>query len=173
MMEMDKQHIGAQPSDSKQWDSNEYRETSVKYQRHISLGVESAEICPKSGSVTGSNFSDKEFSDIVALDITFPQASGLVNPIVYQWPSIKRISPLGLNAGDYKGVLMVLIPASVSSDSLKVKALNLWVGSQWEVSCKWLSIGSRIQETDMIDWKQVGTDFLRKIGLPTDLLVQV
>ncbi|KAF3796811.1 Protein-tyrosine-phosphatase [Nymphaea thermarum] len=173
MMEMDK-HNGEQPSDSKQYGSNEDRETSVKYQRHVSLGeVASAGLCPKTGSLTRSNCSDKESSDIVALDITFPQAPGLVHPIVYQWPNLKQINPLGLDAANYKGVLMILIPVSVSLDRQKVKALNLWVGSQWEIDYKWLNGGSRKQETEMIDWHQVGTEFLTKMGLPTDLLVQV
>ncbi|PHT48742.1 Protein-tyrosine-phosphatase MKP1 [Capsicum baccatum] len=98
----------------------------------------------------------------------------LVKPVVYHWPSLEKLDTCSIDDLDSKGAYIFITPTSGFGKDAG-RAAYVWVGRSFscdiskirQVDCKGLG------DPGEIDWKQVASDVLRQMVLPTETNIKM
>ncbi|KAG9453688.1 hypothetical protein H6P81_006592 [Aristolochia fimbriata] len=98
--------------------------------------------------------------------------SSSMNLSIYCWPSLEKIAKFCVGDFDSKEVFLFFAPER-GVEKGTGKKLYLWIGSCFENKNRWTQVDSCRGESKVIDWNQVGCDFLTAMGLPKDTPIKV
>ncbi|XP_010253327.1 PREDICTED: protein-tyrosine-phosphatase MKP1 isoform X4 [Nelumbo nucifera] len=109
------------------------------------------------------------------------ESCGQVQPTVCRWPDLERVAAFGACDLDSEAVFLFLVPTPSTGVEKhkylqdKVRVLYLWIGKSFEHGKRQLQLDNSrdVGDVEEIDWHQVGSYFLTKMGLRKDILIKV
>ncbi|XP_010253324.1 PREDICTED: protein-tyrosine-phosphatase MKP1 isoform X2 [Nelumbo nucifera] len=108
------------------------------------------------------------------------ESCGQVQPTVCRWPDLERVAAFGACDLDSEAVFLFLVPTPSTGVEKhkylqdKVRVLYLWIGKSFEHGKRQLQLDNSrdVGDVEEIDWHQVGSYFLTKMGLRKDILIK-
>lgn len=98
----------------------------------------------------------------------------LVDPLVLRWPSLERIATFGANNLDSDAAFAILSP-NTGFGKREDRILYFWVGRSFDNGKFRIRLDSDkdLDGVGDIDWDQVSSDVLNRMGLPKDTVIMV
>ncbi|TYJ16187.1 hypothetical protein E1A91_A10G233200v1 [Gossypium mustelinum] len=108
------------------------------------------------------------------MEESFPACPGVIQPLVWRWPSIDKMTKFNRSDLDSKSAFAIFSPATAVGKN-EDRILYFWIGKFYhhEKSLIQLDSSQVLRDRDDIDWNQVGYDVLTQVGLPEDILVKI
>lgn len=120
------------------------------------------------------NHSSGEKEVVVLNGLVDGHPCNLMQPLVFKWPNLEKISHLTADDLDSDSVYIFVIP-SPEFKNVEGRILYFWVGRSF--SCKSSKIFSgycqSLSGSEDIDWGKASSDTLRWMGLPLDTNIKV
>ncbi|XP_052880942.1 uncharacterized protein LOC128289023, partial [Gossypium arboreum] len=110
----------------------------------------------------------------VLMEESFPACPGVIQPLVWRWPSIDKMTKFNRSDLDSKSAFAIFSPATAVGKN-EDRILYFWIGKFYHHEKSLIQLDSRqvLRDRDDIDWNQVGYDVLTQVGLPEDILVKI
>ncbi|XWS75033.1 hypothetical protein CRYUN_Cryun01aG0050500 [Craigia yunnanensis] len=102
-----------------------------------------------------------------------PVCPGVVQTLVYRWPSIKRMTKFNRSDLDSKSAFVFSPTTAVGKNGDRI--LYFWIGRSFHHDKSLIQLDSSrvLADREEIDWNQVGYDVLTQVGLPKDTPVKI
>ncbi|PPD93419.1 hypothetical protein GOBAR_DD09616 [Gossypium barbadense] len=107
------------------------------------------------------------------MEESFPACPGVIQPLVWRWPSIDKMTKFNRSDLDSKSAFAIFSPATAVGKN-EDRILYFWIGKFYHHEKNLIQLDSSqvLRDRDDIDWNQVGYDVLTQVGLPEDILVK-
>ncbi|MBA0725700.1 hypothetical protein Golax_022264 [Gossypium laxum] len=108
------------------------------------------------------------------MEESFPACPGVIQPLVWRWPSIDKMTKFNRSDLDSKSAFAIFSPPTAVGKN-EDRILYFWIGKFYHHEKNLIQLDSSqvLRDRDDIDWNQVGYDVLTQVGLPEDTLVKV
>ncbi|XP_022765224.1 protein-tyrosine-phosphatase MKP1-like isoform X1 [Durio zibethinus] len=108
------------------------------------------------------------------MEESIPSCPGVVQPLVYRWPSIEKMTKFNRSDLDSKSAFAIFSPATVVGKN-EDRILYFWIGRSFHHDKSLIQLDSSrvIGDREDIDWNQVGCDVLTQGGLPKNTPIKI
>ncbi|GLT50892.1 hypothetical protein SLA2020_243470 [Shorea laevis] len=98
----------------------------------------------------------------------------VMQPSVYRMPGLERIARFSMSDLDSKSAFAICTPSTGLGKS-EVRILYFWVGRSFSHDKSWIQLhnSGKLGDQEEIDWNQVGSNVLARLGLPKDIPIKI